>query len=253
MQKLWLLGLNLFAVSVYAQDAASTKSEIEVPSPWDTQVEFGYQSHSGNTNSKSLNARLGLGYTSGPYRINGEWRYYQVYKDGKEDKRQSSYAAQTDYKLSPDTYFYGSFKGIDSRYSAYFKDYTLSSGLGYQFSNTKDLVFEVEAGPGYRYQEPNQDKIGKKDIVLPDIVEEGIFRAKINSAWQVFDALRLSAKLTAVMGDSNTSLESDINVINNITDDIALKLAHNRIYHNHVPEGLNKADSLFSVSLVFLF
>ncbi|MHC6528477.1 porin [Vibrio sp. V39_P1S14PM300] len=253
MQKFWLLGLSLIAASVHAEEATPSESDIEVPSPWDTEVEFGYQSHSGNTDSESLNSRLSAQYTSGPYRINGEWKYYQVYKDGEEDKRQSNYSAQADYKLSKKTYLYGSFKGVDSRYSAYFKDYTLSGGLGYQFANTDAFVLEVEAGPGYRYQEPNLDEIDDDDIVFPNIVEEGIFRGKINTAWQALDTLRFEAELTAVAGRSNTSLESDINIINNITEDIALKLSHDRIYHDRVPEGLSKADSIFSVNLLFIF
>lgn len=255
MQKFWLLSLSLLAISAHAQEKSmeQSESEIELPSPWDSQIEFGYQSHSGNTDSKSLNSRLGLTYTSGPYRINGEWRYYQVYKDGEEDKRQSNYTAQADYKLSAKTYLYGSFKGIDSRYSAYFKDYTLSAGLGYQFANTDSLVLEVEAGPGYRYQEPNQDEIGKKDVVFPNTVEEGIFRTQINASWQALKTLRLATKLTTVAGESNVSLESDLSLVNNITEDIALKLSHNRLYHDRVPDGLSKADSLFSVSLLFVF
>ncbi|MCV5225253.1 DUF481 domain-containing protein, partial [Escherichia coli] len=76
----------------------------------------------------------------------------------------------------PKTYLYGSFKGVDSRYSAYFKDYTLSGGLGYQFSYTENFILEAEIGPGFRYPEPNLDEIDDDDIVFPNIVREGIFR-----------------------------------------------------------------------------
>lgn len=132
--------------------APSDTSDTELPNPLKTEVEFGYQSHTGNSDSRSLNARLNGEYTAGRHRTSGEWKYYNLYKDGEEDKRQSTYSAQSDYKLSPKTYLYGSFKGVDSRYSAYFKDYTISSGLGYQFSNTEEFVLEVEVGPGFRYQ-----------------------------------------------------------------------------------------------------
>nr|WP_216612241.1 DUF481 domain-containing protein [Vibrio sp. RE86] len=237
----------------YADDTEQSKTDIDVPSPWNTEVEFGYQAHTGNSDSRSLNSRLNAEYTEGRHRTSGEWKYYLLYKDGEEDKRQSTYTAQSDYKLGAKTYLYGSFKGVDSRYSAYFKDYTLSGGLGYQFSNTDVLTLEIEVGPGFRYQEPNLDEIDDDDIIFPETVQEGIFRGNLNTTWQALDNLSVSADLTVVSGKSNTRTDTDISVTNNITEDIALKLSHSRQYHDKVPDGLEKADSIFSINLLFLF
>lgn len=251
MSKIWLLGATLLSPTLaYAQDTSPSEEPL---SPLTSEIEFGYQSHSGNSESQALNSRLDLEYISGRYRTSGEWKFYLLYKDGEEDKRQSTYSFQSDYKLSAKTYLYGSFKGIDSRYSAYFKDYTFSGGLGYQFSNTDELVLELEFGPGFRYQEPNKDEIDDDDIIFPDIVEEPIFQGSVNSVWQALDNLSIGAKVTVIAGRSNTRTDSEISVTNNITDDIALKIAHNRQYHDKVPEGLEKADSIFSVNLLFLF
>tara|TARA_B100001059_G_C17743335_1_gene532889 strand:+ start:282 stop:1106 length:825 start_codon:yes stop_codon:yes gene_type:complete len=233
--------------------APSGTSDTELPSPLKTEVEFGYQSHTGNSDSRSLNARLNGEYTAGRHRTSGEWNYYNLYKDGEEDKRQSTYTAQSDYKLSPKTYLYGSFKGVDSRYSAYFKDYTVSSGLGYQFSNTEEFVLEVEVGPGFRYQEPNLDEIDDDDLIFPEVVEEAIFRSNVKTSWQVLPNLQLKADITLVSGHSNLNFDTDLEVINNITDNIALKIAHSRQYHDKVPEGLSQEDSVMSISLLFTF
>jgi putative salt-induced outer membrane protein len=254
VSKLWLICASLLSSTLaYADTEEQSDKDIEVTSPWNSEVEFGYQSHTGNSDSRSLNSRLHAEYLSGRHRSYGEWKYYLLYKDGEEDKRQSTYSLQSDYKLSPKTYLYGSFKGVDSRYSAYFKDYTLSSGLGYQFANTDDFVLEVELGPGFRYQEPNLDEIDDDDIIFPEIVQEGIFRGNLNTSWQVLDNLNLAADITLVSGRSNMRTDTDISITNNITEDIALKLAHSRQYHNKVPEGLTKADSIFSVNLLFAF
>lgn len=235
------------------EDMDIVPSDTELPNPLKTEVEFGYQSHNGNSESRSLNARLNGEYTSGRHRTSGEWKYYNLYKDGEEDKRQSTYSAQSDYKLSPKTYLYGSFKGIDSRYSAYFKDYTVSSGLGYQFSNTEEFILEVEIGPGFRYQEPNLDEIDDDDIIFPDIVEEAIFRGNVNTSWQVLPNLQFKANVTVVSGHSNLNFDTELEAINDITDNIALKIAHSRQYHDKVPNGLSKEDSVLSVNLLFQF
>ncbi len=252
MSKFAFVGFSLLTASVaFASD--TEQQNFSYLTPLDTEVEFGYQAHTGNSDSQALNSRLSAEYIQGRHRTNGEWKFYMLYKDGEEDKRQSSYTMQSDYKLGPRTYLYGSFRGIDSRYSAYFRDYTLSSGLGYQVSNTKDFLLEVELGPGYRYQEPNLDELKDDDIIFPEIVEEGIFRGRINSSWQMLDNLSLNGDVTVVSGRSNMRIDSNVGVINDITDDIALKLAYSRQYHDKVPEGLHKADSIFSVNILFVF
>ncbi|MGF1758230.1 DUF481 domain-containing protein [Photobacterium sagamiensis] len=250
--KKWLLSLGLLlSITSYAEEV--TDNDIPVISPLATEVEFGYQAYSGNSDSESLNARFSVEYKAGRYRSTGEWKYFMLYKDDLEERRQSTYQAQVDYKLGAKSYLYGSFKRIDSKHSAYFKNYTLSSGLGYQFSYTKRFVFELELGPGFRYQEPNLSKIGKKDIIFSEKVEEVICRANVNTTWQALDNLSLSANLTIVSGKSNTQTDTVLSATNNITESIALKLSHSSQYYNKVPDGLNKQDSIFSVNLLFLF
>ncbi|ERM62751.1 DUF481 domain-containing protein [Vibrio mimicus] len=250
----WLLGVGLMlSAVVQAKENSNEDTDISIPSPWKNQVEFGYQAHSGNTESESLNSRIKSEYTSGRHRTYGEWKFYKLDKGGKENKRQSTYALQSDYKLGPKTYLYGSFYGTASRYSAYFKDYTFSGGLGYQFAYTEEIVLELELGPGFRYQKPNLDEIDDDDIIFPEQVDEAIFRGNLKAEWQALDNLRFEAEMTMVAGESNTSLDSDISLTNDITDHIALKIRQSRQYHNRVPEGLSKADSVISVNLLFEF
>ncbi|MEZ9706781.1 hypothetical protein AB4308_20585, partial [Vibrio breoganii] len=46
-----------------APSDTSDTSDTELPSPLKTEVEFGYQSHTGNSDSRALNARLNGEYT----------------------------------------------------------------------------------------------------------------------------------------------------------------------------------------------
>ncbi|GAL13808.1 membrane protein [Vibrio astriarenae] len=200
MFKLLLVSASVLASTVALADDNPEFETITLPSPWSSEVEFGYQAHSGNSDTQSLNSRLDVEYISGRHRTYGEWKYYLLYKDGDEDKRQSTYSLQSDYKLGPKTYLYGSFRGVDSKYSAYFKDYTLSGGLGYQFYNTDQLILELEVGPGYRYQEPNLDEIDDDDIIFPDLVEEAIFRSNLNTQWSPLDTVTFAAEITLVSG-----------------------------------------------------
>ncbi|MFA0677948.1 DUF481 domain-containing protein, partial [Vibrio sp. 10N.222.51.A6] len=117
----------------------------------------------------------------------------------------------------------------------------------------EEFVLEVEVGPGFRYQEPNLDELDDDDIIFPEIVEEAIFRGNVNTSWQVLKNLKLKADVTLVSGHSNLKFDTELEAINDITDNIALKIAHSRQYHDKVPEGLNKEDSVLSVNLLFQF
>lgn len=253
MRKSLLVGASLLIGSNALAEDIQEPETITVPSPWKNEIEFGYQAHSGNSDTKSLNSRIDVEYISGRHRTYGEWKYYLLYKDGEEDKRQATYAVQSDYKLGPRTYLYNSFRGVDSKYSAYFKDYTLSGGLGFQFFNTDELLLETEVGPGYRYQEPNLDELKDDDIIFPTIVQEVIFRGNINGEWRPLENVTVAATMTVVAGDSNTRIDSDLSFANNITEDVALKVSHNREYHDKVPEGLSHSDSVITVSILVSF
>nr|WP_225874268.1 DUF481 domain-containing protein [Vibrio algicola] len=223
------------------------------PSPWTSEIEFGYRSEQGNDDEQSLNTRLSLSYIKGRLRNNGEIKIYMKNEDGKVDEREQTYQLQSDYKLSPKMYAYGNFKGIDSKYDSYFHDYTISSGLGYQVTNTEDMKVEVEFGPGYRYQEPNTDEIDDDDAIFPENVNEPIIRANFNAFWKPFKNTSFNFEGTVVSGSSNTRFDSEISIVNQISESIALKIAQSRQHLSRVPNNLEKTDSTVTINLLFSF
>ncbi|EHN71656.1 DUF481 domain-containing protein [Aliivibrio fischeri ATCC 7744 = JCM 18803 = DSM 507] len=251
LKKGLLTGLIAISASVHASETEDM--DTSPPSPWESQVEFGYQSNSGNSDSQALNSRFEGSYTSGQHRHTGEIKYYLSEKDGEADKDQLSINLQSDYKISPDYYLYANFKGLNTKYSAYFNDYTFSGGLGYQVSNTEKLLLEVEFGPGFRYQNPNLDEIDDDDLILPETVQEPIIRTNVNMSWNALDNLTLAGEVTVTAGHSNTRVDSEVSVTNNITEEIALKIAQSQQYLDRVPPGLSKTDSVFSINLLFSF
>lgn len=65
MSRYWLLSVSILCVGAsYADESVQPEQNIDVPDPLQTEVEFGYQAHTGNTDSRSLNARLSAEYTS---------------------------------------------------------------------------------------------------------------------------------------------------------------------------------------------
>ncbi|WP_417879696.1 DUF481 domain-containing protein [Vibrio sp.] len=233
------------------KNSASTKSSFVGSSTWLPEIEFGYRSEQGNEDERALNARLSLSQISGRLRNSGEIKIYLKNEDGKEDEREQTYQLKSDYKISPKFYIYGNFKGIDSKYSSYFHDYTVSTGLGYQITNTDTLKVETELGPGYRYQEPNTDEIDDDDPIFPDNVDEPIVRASFTLNWKPLDRTSFNFDGTIVSGSSNTRFDTEISIINDITEDIALKISQSIEHLSRVPNNLEKTDTVLTINILY--
>ncbi|WP_244943789.1 DUF481 domain-containing protein [Vibrio algivorus] len=231
--------------------SSSTESSSVGSSTWLPEIEFGYRSEQGNEDERALNARLSLSHISGRLRNSGEIKIYLKNEDGEEDEREQTYQLQSDYKISPKFYIYGNFKGIDSKYSSYFHDYTVSTGLGYQVTNTETLKVETELGPGYRYQEPNTDEIDDDDPIFPDNVNEPIVRASLILNWKPLDRTSFNFDGTMVSGSSNTRFDTEISIINDITEDIALKISQSIEHLSRVPNNLEKTDTILTINILY--
>ncbi|WP_299021555.1 YdiY family protein [uncultured Photobacterium sp.] len=244
----YLLALLLLAnTTAYADDEAPTKP----PSPWTSELELGYQSLGGNSDSESLNTRIGLTYVKKQLRQKAEAKYLLAEKDGEEDKRKGQIELQSDLKINERTYVLGNANYVDDRYGPYFTDFTLSTGLGYQLLRRETFQMEVEIGPGYRHQEPNIDEIDDDDIIVPETVDELILRGNTKFTWKPSKTVELNARFTGIAGNSNSTLEAQLNLTSAVTENIAIKLSNTQKINSWVPEGLKKRDSTMTINLLF--
>ncbi len=244
----YLLTLLLLAnITAYADDDTPT----QIPSPWSSELELGYQSLGGNSDSESLNTRVGLTYVKNQYRQTAEAKYLLAEKDGEEDKRKGQVELQTDMKINERTYVLGNANYVDDRYGPYFIDLTLATGLGYQLLRLETFQMEVEAGPGYRHQEPNADEIDDDDIIVPETVDELILRGSAKFTWKPSKTVEFNARFTGIAGNSNSTLETEIDLTSSITEHIAIKFSNTQKLNSWVPSGLEKRDSTMTINLLF--
>lgn len=231
--------------------AFSVKADIM--QPWESEIEFGFQRLTGNSDSLALNSRLAVNYTNGPYRHISEGRFLLIEKDGEEDKHKSEFESQANYKFDPKRYVLGNISYVDDKYGPYFKDLTFSTGVGYQAIWRENLSLLLEFGPGYRLQIPNLDEIDKSDLILPHNVKEYIFRGQGAFEFQINNTAFFEARVTIISGKSNTSFESRLALITNLIDKLAIKLSTSQKHISQVPPGLENRDSVFTATVVYRF
>ncbi|PSU31307.1 DUF481 domain-containing protein [Photobacterium lutimaris] len=245
-----LLALLLLA-STHANAATSDERPTRIPPPLTTELELGYQSLGGNSDSQTLNTRIGGTYLKNQYRHSGELRILLAEKDGEEDKRKGQVELQSDKKINERTYILGNVNYVDDRYGPYFTDFTFATGMGYQLIRRETLQVEVEAGPGYRHQEPNLDELDDDDIVFRDTVDELILRGSAKMTWKPSKTVEIGVRLTGIAGNSNSTMEAEFNLTTDISDFAAIKISNNQKLNSWVPEGLKKRDSAMTMNLLF--
>ncbi|WP_240478385.1 DUF481 domain-containing protein [Photobacterium aquae] len=236
------------SIHAYAED---DDRPTRIPPPWSSEIELGYQSLGGNSDSQTLNTRLAATYVKNQYRHTGEAKFLLAEKDGEEDKRKGSLELQSDMKVNERTYVLGNISYIDDRYGPYFIDFTLATGIGYQLIRRETLQVEVEAGPGYRHQEPNLDEIDDDDIILQEIVDEPILRGSTKLTWKPTKDIELNARITGIAGNSNSTMETELNLTTAINDHVAIRISNTQKLNSWVPDGLEKRDSAMTVNLLF--
>ncbi|MGF1684388.1 DUF481 domain-containing protein [Photobacterium minamisatsumaniensis] len=243
--------LALLLLANTTAKAADDDRPTPIPPPWTSEVEFGYHALGGNSDSETLNSRIGYTYVKNQYRHNAEAKFLLAEKDGDEDKRRGQLELQSDMKINERTYVLGNANYIDDRYGPYFTDFTLATGLGYQLIRRETFQMEVEAGPGYRHQEPNIDEIDDDDIVIPETVDELILRGSTKFIWKPTKNIEVNGRFTGIGGNSNSTMETELNLTTSINDHIAIKFSNTQNFNSWVPDGLKKRDSTMSINLLF--
>ncbi len=251
MTKITTFFILFISINTYANENTETKKENNYNLSSD--IEFGYQSNSGNTESKALNFSLDFEYTSESLRNTGELSVSKAEEDNEEDKNQKLLKLQSDYKLSRKYYFYSNLYAKDTKYSSYFKDISVSPGLGYQWKDTKDLIIETEIGIGYRYQEPNFDEIDDDDLILPENVNEPIVRFNFLIDWFLNDSVNVNFESTITTGESNTRYDNNISIETKLNEKLSFKIKKEIDYLNRVPPGLKNKDSELNFTFVYNF
>ncbi len=232
--------------------ATSLAAESE-PSPWLTEIELGYQSLSGNSDSSAFNTRMAASYTKGRIKNTAESKYLLAEKDGKEDKRKFQLNAQSNYKYDEKRYVLASGSYVDDRYGPYFSDIVVATGLGYQAIRKRQLQLTLELGPGYRRQRPNLDELDSDDKILPYDVDEIIVRGQMNVEWRPRKNVTVDLTLTGIAGNSNSTIEADTSLTASISDTLAVKISNTQNYSTDVPPGLKNRDSVMTVNLLYKF
>lgn len=207
---------------------------------WKPSGELGYVMTSGNSETSSLNAKIGvLG--------EGTWvhDYYAAVLRGETDDTKTAQrfelAGKSGYKLSERSYVFGSGRYEKDDFSSFDNQITAAAGLGWYAVKNDKTTWLFEAGPGARRSEL---VTGEKET---DFIGRGLMDVKhaLSETTQFFETLLVET------GSSNTFLQNDIGIAVSISKALALKAALQVRRNSETPRGVEKTDKLTTINIVW--
>jgi len=231
-------------------DASATTATATAAAPqteknqWKGEGALGYTATSGNTESDSLNAKLGISKEKARWKHSASIESLKTTTDSVTSADRLVFKEKSEYSLGEKAYVFGKLRYEDDKFSGYDYQSSIAFGAGARFIDTEVQVLDASAGIGYR-------KI--KDAVTLLTEEEGILTADASYEYKISNSAAFSEQLSVESGDNNTYSESETALTTKINSSLASKISYLVKHNSEVPVGTEKTDKVLTVSLVYSF
>lgn len=233
-------GLAVVAISL---PLSTVHAQDKTDGGWNGEGELGFLRTSGNTDSQSLTAKLGVGFNEAQWRHAAKLEATTKDDQGETTAERYYAAAKSDYKLSEHSYLYGAVDYEEDHFSGYEYRANESIGVGYRVIDQPQLTLDLEAGPGAR-----QSKLdtGESD-------NEATLRLGANFGWTISPTATFTEELSSTIGEESTTTRSLTALSTKINAVFAMKLSYLYKHTTDVPVGFDATDSELAATLVYSF
>lgn len=226
--------------------AASTAALAEQEKPWKSELELGYVSTTGNSETSTLKARGDGTREAESWRYNAHFDALNAEEETGRSAEKYFFTNKLDYKFGSHSYLFGYASYEDDRFSGYDWQAVAAAGYGYRLLENDTMTWDMEAGPGFRYSAISDD-------VAADDEEELILRAYTDFEWKLSDNATFEQELSTEIGQDKTISRSVTSLKSTIVGALAMKLSYTIRYTDNVPPETEHADTETAVTLVYSF
>jgi putative salt-induced outer membrane protein len=220
----------------------------EPPSNFNAEVEAGLQLNSGNNETKNFNGRTYLTYDSPSTKQEATLKAYYASDVNESTAEKYELFLQSNYKLERG-YVFGRGEFTWNEFGSYTRISTISTGYGFDLIKNYKTKLSLEAGPGYRYDQP-QASIAEPN---PDENRDVILRSAAKYTVKLQEYTSFNADVTAETGLDNNTLTLDMSYKNTFIQDWAFKIGMNIKYTEVVPDESKNTDTVTTFNLLYTF
>ncbi|MBL1432503.1 MAG: DUF481 domain-containing protein [Gammaproteobacteria bacterium] len=224
----------LFSPFVYA--------DKEAPG-WHGEGEFGLAITSGNSDTETLNGRLGLVNNIGLWRHTLRLEALSVSDNETTTAERYTFGYKADRKISEYNYLFGALRYDDDRFSGFDFQSSLTTGYGRRLFERQRSRLDAELGAGFRFAE----------TVTGETQDGVIARLYGDYEYKVSDNAWFNQTLLIEPSLDNTFTESVTAFKVGFAEKLALRLSLTAKNNSDAPAGSTSTDTITAVSVVYSF
>ena len=217
---------------------------------WKGAGELGRALTRGNSETESLNAKLGLSFEDVQWKheIGASALRQKGEIDGTDELQLTAnryeLSGSSAWKFSERAYMIGSLRYENDDFAPFEYQTIASIGAGWYAIKNDTTQWLFEGGPGYRRY---------KEVATGQTDGEAVFRGRMayNHAFNAQTSFENILLVEA--GSDNTFAQNDSGVVVKMNAKLALKAGLQFRHNSDVAPGLKKTDSLFTTNLVYSF
>ena len=236
MVKLRVVASGLSMVAALAAPPAQAE--------WKGQGELGLVLARGNTNTETVNAKADLTTEVDPWKHTVGFSALRSTNEDELTGDRYELHGQSDYKLSAQSYAFGSLRYENDHFSSFTYQAVAAAGYGYKFFDTEVTKLSADVGAGYR-----KSKVRETGETLNNV----IFRGGLNYAHKLTSNTDIYDKALVESGKDNTFAQNELGIKVAMNASLALSLAHQLRYNSDVIAPKKHIDQLLTANLVFSF
>lgn len=235
--------IQVFTLAAIAAFAGVNNAQAQ---DWNSGVELGYVSTSGNSEDSSLKFRANTEYKKEQWVYTAGFDALNAESNGQRSSENYFFSNRLRYNYSDTNYAFAYASYDDDRFSGY--DYQATAALGYgrRLLNSDSQQWDAEIGPGYRVGEFADGSSSEDE-------KEAILRLFTQYSAKISENASFSQEVTVEGGDDNTVSKSVSALKTAVVGNIALSLSYTVKYTENVPNGIKHADKETAVTLVYKF
>lgn len=220
---------------------------------WTGKGEAGLVISSGNTETKTANAKLAIAREDGNWKNSfGLAGLYASDDVGTTADRWEA-MTQSDYNFSPKTFWFGAARYEQDEFSGFEYQATLSTGMGRKFIETDATKFTGTLGVGYKIIETRAafDDVTGAPITPRQRQEDAILRGTLDYDHKLTATTSVLNKFIVEAGADNTYVQNELSLQVRMFETLALSVGYAVRHNTDPPFGFEKTDTLTTINLVY--
>ncbi|QDE32445.1 MULTISPECIES: DUF481 domain-containing protein [Shewanella] len=238
------------AITLTMPFAAHAGSEfVEGDATLAGEAELGATLTTGNTDTSSFKARFALKQELGDWE--NEYVLEGLYKEDTDEVTAKRYflGVQGDYQINDVSYLFANTNYEVDPFTGYDFTSTTSAGYGHRFIDTDRMSLKAEAGPGYIYQQLDDESALAEGYDSDDSV---VAHAVIDFQTKISDSSKFQQKFIADWG-SKLDARSETSLTANIVGALAMKFAVIVRYNSEPLDDKESTDTETNMTLLYSF